>query len=216
VLYGYPEQFTVFRGNGPLYQVATRDSALMVVQYGTRIAEAPRDTGDMLGMRGVRERGDQGIAMRDPGFESKRDQAVSRRPNEPPQPVQPPSQNPAPARAQNPAPTTAGATTAGTTAGGTNAPQQGARQGAAQGGAEGRGAGSDYVVSGMVRAENEIIGQGAIFDIPVRNGRVVAFTFDPLHRFLNHHEFPLVWNAIMNWNDRPTPRAGEGEKVAGQ
>jgi len=37
----------------------------------------------------------------------------------------------------------------------------------------------------------------------VRSGRVIAFSFDPLHRFLNHHEFPLVWNALANWNDRP-------------
>jgi hypothetical protein len=61
---------------------------------------------------------------------------------------------------------------------------------------------SAYVVSGMVRNENEILGQGAIFDVPVGRGRVVAFTFDPLHRFLNHHEFPLVWNALLNWDAR--------------
>jgi len=60
-----------------------------------------------------------------------------------------------------------------------------------------------YVVSGMVRGENEIIGQGAVFDVPVRKGRVIAFTFDPLHRFLNHHDFPMVWNAILNWNAHP-------------
>jgi hypothetical protein len=61
---------------------------------------------------------------------------------------------------------------------------------------------SAYVLSGMVRGQDEIIGQGAIFDIPVRRGRVIAFTFNPLHRFLNHHEFPMVWNAILHWNDR--------------
>ncbi len=53
----------------------------------------------------------------------------------------------------------------------------------------------------MVKNSKEIVGQGAIFDVPVGNGRVIAFTFNPLHRFLNHHEFPMVWNAIMNWND---------------
>jgi len=58
------------------------------------------------------------------------------------------------------------------------------------------------VVSGMVRNENEILGQGAIFDVPVGTGRVVAFTFDALHRYLNHHEFPLVWNALLNWDAR--------------
>jgi hypothetical protein len=60
-----------------------------------------------------------------------------------------------------------------------------------------------YVVSGLVRGQDEILGQGAIFDVPVRAGRVIAFTFDPLHRFLNHHEFSMVWNALMYWNDRP-------------
>jgi hypothetical protein len=58
------------------------------------------------------------------------------------------------------------------------------------------------VLSGMVRNENVIVGQGAIFDLTVGNGRVVAFSFNPLHRFLNHNEFPLVWNALMTWNDR--------------
>jgi hypothetical protein len=72
-----------------------------------------------------------------------------------------------------------------------------------------RSAASDsaYVLSGMVRGQDEIIGQGAIFDIPVRRGRIIAFTFNPLHRFLNHHEFPMVWNAILHWNDRGTERA---------
>jgi hypothetical protein len=58
-----------------------------------------------------------------------------------------------------------------------------------------------YVLSGMVRGPDAIVGQGAVFDVPVGQGRVVAFTFNPLHRFLNHHEFAMVWNAIMNWND---------------
>ena len=79
---------------------------------------------------------------------------------------------------------------------------------AAEGKEEKKGGDAGYVVSGMVRGQDEIIGQGAIFDVPVRRGRVIAFTFDPLHRFLNHHEFPLVWNAILNWNDAPRRPAG--------
>ena len=59
---------------------------------------------------------------------------------------------------------------------------------------------SSYGASGMVRNEGEILGQGAIFDVPVGKGRVVAFTFDALHRYLNHHEFPMVWNALLNWD----------------
>ena len=57
-----------------------------------------------------------------------------------------------------------------------------------------------YVLSGMVRNEQTIIGHGAIFDVPLGTGRVIAFTFDPLHRYLNLHDAPLVWNVLINWN----------------
>lgn len=57
-----------------------------------------------------------------------------------------------------------------------------------------------YVLSGMVRNDQTIVGHGAIFNVPVGAGRVVAFTFDPLHRYLNLHEAPMVWNAIMHWD----------------
>ncbi|CAN5612520.1 M14 family metallopeptidase [soil metagenome] len=73
--------------------------------------------------------------------------------------------------------------------------------GTAQTGGGGGSGASDYVLSGMVRNQDQIIGQGAIFDVPVGRGRVITFSFNPLHRYLNHHEFPLVWNAIMHWND---------------
>jgi hypothetical protein len=57
-----------------------------------------------------------------------------------------------------------------------------------------------YVLSGMVRNEQTIIGHGAIFNVPVGSGRVIAFTFDPLHRYLNLHDAPLVWNILINWD----------------
>ncbi|MGK2935604.1 MAG: M14 family zinc carboxypeptidase [Gemmatimonadaceae bacterium] len=75
------------------------------------------------------------------------------------------------------------------------------RAGAAQAGGRGGSGSSEYVLSGMVRNQDQIIGQGAIFDVPVGRGRVITFSFNPLHRYLNHHEFPLVWNSIMHWND---------------
>jgi len=58
-----------------------------------------------------------------------------------------------------------------------------------------------YVISGGVRNAKEIIGQGAIFNVPVGAGRVIAFTFDPLHRYLNLHDSPLVYNVLLNWDD---------------
>jgi len=72
-------------------------------------------------------------------------------------------------------------------------------------GRTGRPRGQPYVLSGMVRNSNQIVGQGAIFDVPAGMndaGRVIAFTFNPLHRFLNHHDAPMVFNALLNWNDR--------------
>ncbi len=57
-----------------------------------------------------------------------------------------------------------------------------------------------YVLSGMVRNEQAIVGHGTIFNVPVGKGRAVAFTFDPLHRFLNLSDAPLVWNVLINWN----------------
>ena len=62
-----------------------------------------------------------------------------------------------------------------------------------------------YVLSGMVRNEQTIIGHGAIFNVPVGAGRVIAFTFDPLHRYLNHHDAPLLWNVLINWNHLDMP-----------
>lgn len=75
---------------------------------------------------------------------------------------------------------------------------------------------SPYVLSGMVRGQDQIVGQGALFDVPVGRGRVIAFTFNPLHRYLNQHDFGMVWNALLHWNDLPpgpaapraTPNAG--------
>lgn len=27
-----------------------------------------------------------------------------------------------------------------------------------------------------------------------------AYTFNPLHRYLNHHDSPLLWNVLINWD----------------
>jgi hypothetical protein len=68
-----------------------------------------------------------------------------------------------------------------------------------------------YVMSGMVRSQDQIVGQGALFDIPVGRGRVIAFTFNPVHRYLNHHEFGMLWNALLHWNDLPRGPVGPRE-----
>jgi hypothetical protein len=59
------------------------------------------------------------------------------------------------------------------------------------------------VVSGGVKGAGQLEGKPAILDIPVGQGRVVAFDFDPIHRYLTLSDFRLVWNALLNWNDLP-------------
>lgn len=126
VLYGYPEVFPIFRGNGPLLQVRKYNRDMLLLQYGTKpLKDEEKYTGPVMGLPAVKELAAAAKA------------AVK---------ADPP-----------------------------------------------------YVLSGMVRNEQTIIGHGAIFNVPVGKGKVVAFTFDPLHRYLNLHDAPLVWNILMNW-----------------
>jgi hypothetical protein len=165
ILYGYPEITTIFRGNGPLYEVDSRDSSMLVLQYGTTLPKHEPD-GPIMGVTEA-------------------------------------SKHARPDSASSGAARKGGAAASG--------------HDSTTSDSAGKGEHDAYVVSGMVRNEKEIVGEGAIFDVPVRKGRVIAFTFDPLHRFLNHHDFPMVWNAILNWNDHPasrsqTPVAGENRE----
>jgi len=59
------------------------------------------------------------------------------------------------------------------------------------------------VVSGGVKGASELEGKPAVLDIPTGRGRIVAFDFDPIHRYLTVSDFRLVWNAVLNWNDLP-------------
>ncbi len=125
LLYGYPELFYVFRGNGPLYQVEKFNREMMVMQYGNKpLKDEVEYTGPIMGMPDKKLSIDKKDEKKDP----------------------------------------------------------------------------PYVLSGMVRNEQTIIGHGGIFNVPRGSGRIIAFTFDPLHRYLNHHDAPLVWNVLINWN----------------
>jgi hypothetical protein len=126
IVYGFPEVFPIFRGNGPLLQVAKYNRDMMLLQYGTTpLKDEEKYTGPILGMPGKKE------------LPAAKDSAKKDMP---------------------------------------------------------------YLLSGMVRNEQAIIGNGAIFNVPVGLGRVIAFTFDPLHRYLNLHDAPLVWNVLINWD----------------
>ena len=64
------------------------------------------------------------------------------------------------------------------------------------------------LVSGGIKGASEVEGKPAILDVPVGRGHVLAFDFDPIHRYMTLSDFRLVWNAVLNWNDLPaTPAA---------
>jgi hypothetical protein len=46
-------------------------------------------------------------------------------------------------------------------------------------------------------------GKPAILDVPVGDGRVILFSFNPMHRYLNHSDFRYLYNVLLNWNDLP-------------
>jgi hypothetical protein len=56
-----------------------------------------------------------------------------------------------------------------------------------------------FLVSGQVWGEDNIIGRPAILDMPVGQGHVVAFNFNPLYRDSNRGDQRMLWNAIINW-----------------
>jgi hypothetical protein len=70
------------------------------------------------------------------------------------------------------------------------------------------------VVSGGVKGGDDLVGKPAILDVPVGKGRVVAFDFDPIHRYMTRSDFRLVWNALLNWNDLPPTPVREGAPPA--
>ncbi|GAB2611314.1 M14 family zinc carboxypeptidase [Belliella aquatica] len=126
IVNGYPEEFSIFRGNGPLLQTNKYNRDLMLIQYGFKPLkdEIPYD-GPIMGMP------DKPKVDKDEKSDGKT---------------------------------------------------------------------KPYVVAGMVRNEQDIIGHGSVFNVPVGKGNVLAFTFDPLHRYLNHHDAPMVWNTLINWD----------------
>jgi hypothetical protein len=65
----------------------------------------------------------------------------------------------------------------------------------------------DLVLSGGIKGASDLEGKPAILDFPVGRGRVLAFDFDPIHRYTTLVTFRLVWNAILNWNDLPPRKA---------
>ncbi|HUF46857.1 MAG TPA: hypothetical protein VMM93_03515, partial [Vicinamibacterales bacterium] len=65
--------------------------------------------------------------------------------------------------------------------------------------------GQDSVLSGLAEGADTLRGRAFAIDIPEAfrgRGRVLMFAGNPVYRWQNHGEFNMVFNAIVNWNDR--------------
>jgi hypothetical protein len=59
----------------------------------------------------------------------------------------------------------------------------------------------DVCLSGIVKSQDEIKGKAAVLDVPVGEGHILFFTFNPFWRDLSHGNYMFVFNAILNHND---------------
>ncbi len=59
------------------------------------------------------------------------------------------------------------------------------------------------LLSGLLKDPDAIARKPAILDVPIGKGRAVLFSFNPLHRYQNHHDFGFVVNALLFHAYRP-------------
>jgi hypothetical protein len=57
----------------------------------------------------------------------------------------------------------------------------------------------------ILSGESAIDGAPALLHNRVGEGNVVLFSWNPLHRNINHHDHAFFYNALLNWNDLPVP-----------
>jgi hypothetical protein len=68
----------------------------------------------------------------------------------------------------------------------------------------------ELLVSGMLAGASELAGKPAIVDVPVGRGHVVMFANNPMWRHETHGSFPLLWNAILNYDNLNAGRSANG------
>ena len=65
--------------------------------------------------------------------------------------------------------------------------------------------GDSSVLSGLMVGADNLKGRAFAVDVPNAfngKGRVLLFANNPIYRWQNHGEFNLVFNALINWNDK--------------
>jgi hypothetical protein len=148
IAYGYEELTSVFRGNGPIWDVAKADRGRVVVQFGTKEVETAKPAFDLAAASEAHDAG----AIEEEDADAPPEKANEEKKEE---------------------------------KGGKDKEKD------------------KLVLSGFVKGEDSVDGTPAILDVPVEKGRVILFSFNPLHRYLNHSDFRFVYNVLLNWNDLP-------------
>ncbi len=145
IAYGYEELPSIFRGNGPIFDVPRWERSRVVLQFGTKEEEedASKDA--------------KGKAKDEIEEEDLEADAAPAEPVPPAKPAEPKKEK----------------------------------------------EDKRLVLSGFLKGEDAIDGKPAIVDLPAGRGRVILFSFNPLHRYLNLSDFRFVYNALLNWNDLP-------------
>jgi hypothetical protein len=73
----------------------------------------------------------------------------------------------------------------------------------------------DFLITGFVSGQKALERKGVVLDVPRhKGGRVILYSFNPLHRHLNHGDHNYVYNAILNWNDFPKPTPEKNPALA--
>ena len=73
----------------------------------------------------------------------------------------------------------------------------------------------DFLLIGYVSGRDELERKGVVLDVPRHGGgRVLLYSFNPLHRYLNHGDHNYLFNALLHWNDFPAPEPKEHPDLA--
>jgi hypothetical protein len=71
------------------------------------------------------------------------------------------------------------------------------------------------LLGGLVKGEPDLERKAVVLDVPRHaGGRVLLYSFNPVHRYLNHADHNYLYNAILNWNDFPDPEPEEHPGLA--
>jgi hypothetical protein len=65
--------------------------------------------------------------------------------------------------------------------------------------------GDSSVISGLMTGAETLSQRAIAVDVPGAyngKGRVILFANNPIYRWQNHSEFNMVFNSIVNWNDK--------------